>query len=187
MGQECLFFYKYFCQTNKADMNNYYTYAYLREDGTPYYIGKGKDKRAYQTHSVEVPPKSRILLLKQNLTEEQAFNHERYMIAVFGRISSGSGILLNKTAGGQGLSGFTGKKSQEHKDNIKKSLLKSKRRKHQELYLVENNLGVSIKEINTFRGICRKYGIDVGYGCKILKGERKTYKGWSIKKLSHDT
>ena len=168
-------------------MNNYYTYAYLREDGTPYYVGKGKDSRAYQRHPVEVPPKNRILFLKQNLTEEEAFNHERYMISVFGRIGLGTGILFNKTAGGQGPSGFGCKKSQEHKDSIKKSVLEPKRKKHQQLYLVENNFGESIKEINTFRGICKKYGIDVGYGYKILKGERKTYKGWSIKKLAQDT
>ena len=57
--------------------------------------------------------------MKQNLTEEEAFNHERYMISVFGRIGLGTGILFNKTAGGQGPSGFGCKKSQEHKDSIK--------------------------------------------------------------------
>ena len=84
----------------------YYTYAYLREDGTPYYVGKGKEKRAFVKHGrrIPVPPKNRILFLKQNLTEEEAFKHERYMIAVLGRKDLGTGILRNMTDGGDGLS-----------------------------------------------------------------------------------
>ena len=86
--------------------NDYYTYAYLREDGTPYYIGKGRGKRAFQKHNyVAVPPKERILLLKQNLTEGEAFKHEIYLIAVFGRKDLGTGILWNYTDGGEGNSG----------------------------------------------------------------------------------
>jgi hypothetical protein len=84
----------------------YYTYAYLREDGTPYYIGKGKERRAFLRHNGFYPPsKERILFLKTNLTEEQAFNHEIYMIFVFGRKDLGTGILHNKTNGGDGCSG----------------------------------------------------------------------------------
>jgi hypothetical protein len=89
-------------------MNNYYTYAYLREDGTLYYIGKGKGYRAYHKSKGEIKPpkdKSKIILLKQNLTEEEAFKHETYMISVFGRKDLGTGILRNKTNGGDGNSG----------------------------------------------------------------------------------
>jgi hypothetical protein len=85
--------------------NRFYTYAYLREDRTPYYIGKGSRKRAYTRSKRDIKPpkdKSRIILLKQNLTEEEAFKHEKYMIAVFGRIDLGTGILLNRTNGGDG-------------------------------------------------------------------------------------
>ena len=90
--------------------NRFYTYAYLREDGTPYYIGKGKDGRIYQKNNKEVgkpKDKSRIIFLKQNLTEEESFKHEIYMISVFGRKDLGTGILHNKTNGGEGCSGVS--------------------------------------------------------------------------------
>jgi hypothetical protein len=90
------------------DPNRFYTYAYLREDRTPYYIGKGKGNRAYRKRKDGInPPKDklRIIFLKQNLTEEEAFKHEIYMIAVFGRKDLGTGILYNKTNGGEGSSG----------------------------------------------------------------------------------
>ena len=88
--------------------NRFYTYAYLREDRTPYYIGKGQRKRMYQQGGKPCPvPKDsdRIIKLKQNLSEEDAFRHEIYMISIFGRKRDG-GILLNKSIGGQGTSGF---------------------------------------------------------------------------------
>jgi len=98
----------------------YYTYAYLREDGTPYYIGKGKNRRAFdrKKHTVFVPSKDRIIFLKQNLTEEQSIRHEIYMIAVFGRKDLGTGILHNKTDGGDGCSGYF--HSEKHKKRMSK-------------------------------------------------------------------
>jgi len=86
----------------------FYTYAYLREDRTPYYIGKGNGRRIYENKGRPCgKPKdeNRIVFLKQNLTEEDAFKHEKYMIAVFGRKDLGTGILHNRTDGGEGISG----------------------------------------------------------------------------------
>jgi hypothetical protein len=86
--------------------NRFYTYAYLREDRTPYYIGKGTRDRITDKRKTIKPPKdkSRIIFLKQNLTEEEAFKHEIYMISVFGRIDLRTGILYNRTDGGEGTS-----------------------------------------------------------------------------------
>ena len=88
-------------------MNRYYTYAYLRPDKTPYYIGKGHGRRCYEKarRSIKTPEKKRIIFLKKNLSEADAFKHEVYMIAVLGRKDLGTGILRNLTDGGEGSSG----------------------------------------------------------------------------------
>lgn len=86
--------------------NIYYTYAWLREDGTPYYIGKGKNGRAFDRRRNFCPPLERVLILKKSMSEEEAFKHEIYMIAVLGRKDLGTGILRNLTNGGDGTSGI---------------------------------------------------------------------------------
>jgi hypothetical protein len=106
--------------------NRFYTYAYLREDRTPYYIGKGKANRVYAKHQkgISVPKdKLRIIYLKQNLTEEEAFKHEKYMIAVFGRKDLGTGILRNRSDGGEGPSGVV--KSEELKRHLSEKMSKN--------------------------------------------------------------
>lgn len=97
----------------------YYIYAYLRKsDLTPYYIGKGSKNRAWERHiGLSVPKdKTKIVLLETNLTEIGALALERRMIRWWGRKDLGTGILLNRTDGGEGSSGLV--MPQSAKDSI---------------------------------------------------------------------
>lgn len=97
----------------------YYLYAYInKRTGLPYYIGKGKDKRAFKKHGRVKTPKDKryIIFMESNLTEIGALALERRYIAWYGREDNNTGVLKNLTDGGDGVSGH--KHSQEFKDQV---------------------------------------------------------------------
>ena len=104
----------------------YYVYAYIRLDGTPYYIGKGHGDRSTSNDRKSKPPadRKRIVILESCLTELGAFALERRMTRWWGRKDTGSGILINLTDGGEGQSGAVF--SKERRAKIGAALKKSK-------------------------------------------------------------
>lgn len=85
----------------------FYAYLWLREDGTPYYVGKGCRYRAYsKQHTMHAPrDKSRIVILNRD-SEQAAFETEKELISNWGRKDIGTGCLRNFTDGGEGASGI---------------------------------------------------------------------------------
>jgi hypothetical protein len=87
---------------------NFYVYLYMRDDGTPYYVGKGKGKRAWNRTARAVSPPvndEKIKIVAHRLSEFEAFLLEVKLVERYGRIDLGTGILRNGTRGGEGSAG----------------------------------------------------------------------------------
>ena len=97
---------------SETETNIYYVYAHHKaSDNQPFYIGKGKDKRAYSKKGrssfwKKVTDKYDwyVSILHSNLSEQDALNKEVELIALYGRRDNGTGILVNLTDGGESTS-----------------------------------------------------------------------------------
>ena len=79
-------------------MNDYYVYQYLNEDGSPFYIGKGKDRRINMPHLVDgkniLPKKNRRVMIAEEMSERDSLELEAFIIQEIGREVDG-GALIN--------------------------------------------------------------------------------------------
>lgn len=159
-------------------MTIYYIYAYIREfnspiakAGTPYYIGKGKDKRAWSTdHSVYLPKnKKNIVILEAGLTEIGALALERRLIKWWGRVDIQTGILRNKTDGGEGASNRKLYKTQT--GILNPSFDKT-------IYTFYNKNGL-VEKCTQYELRC-KYNLNSSNLSEVINGNQKSVKGWRI-------
>jgi len=93
-------------------MNRFYVYMIYKTDNTPIYVGKGTGTRAYNSFRRSdnkavraCTTKDRFEIVRDNLTESEAFKFEVELIQRYGRRSEGTGVLYNLTPGGDGVSG----------------------------------------------------------------------------------
>lgn len=93
--------------------NDFYVYAHCKQDGEPYYIGKGrvwrycenvKRSNLWQKYANKYGVKHHMIA--KNLSEIEAYNFERLLIAALGKRCDGTGILANLVDGGRGVVGF---------------------------------------------------------------------------------
>ena len=85
------------------------------EGGHTYYVGQGNCRRPYAAHPykghkgnpcIKPTDKNQIVIIKKNLTEQEAKDLEIELIAKHGRLDIGEGYLINKTDGGEGINGY---------------------------------------------------------------------------------
>jgi hypothetical protein len=116
----------------KKEVNDFYVYEHLRVDtGEPFYVGKGRRKRAFRSDGrsdfwkriVQKSGGFTVRFVAQNLSEKFAFDLEVKRIAA---LKSNGAKLCNLTGGGEGLAGYV--PTDIHRKRISKSKSGKKRK-----------------------------------------------------------
>lgn len=147
------------------------------------------------------PPIDRIIILKNNLTEEEAFKHEIYMIAVLGRKDLGTGMLRNRTDGGDQPPTFRGHTQESkqkirnaHKGRVLRPEWTEEQRKRKSDLCKKNGVmppintkeytflspeGKIVSGLNIAK-FAKEYGLSVDALYSLRAGKQNTHKGWKL-------
>lgn len=177
----------------------FYVYMYLREDGTPWYVGKGCKYRRRHYKSDVIPKEhpcpendDHCVIVKDNLTEAAAFALEIELIAKYKRQCDG-GILVNKCLGGPGARGFkhdpnrpSPMKGRKHTAESKAKMSVAKQgnccRAGTVSYLLTKPDGTQVIVTN-LAAYCRKNNLNRKALTNVLCGRSKSHKGYTISRI----
>lgn len=159
-------------------MKNFYVYIHYRLDNMqPFYVGKGKDYRAYDSRGRNIHWRRIVkaydfvsVIYQNGLSEEEAFDIEKKLINSIGRHNLGTGPLCNMTEGGDGVAGYV--MTEEDKEKISLPVIRNDGKIFPSVKSAAEFMNVSLGEIS---GTMAKRRSCKGYAFKPYSGQEETW------------
>lgn len=157
-----------------------------------FYVGVGaNEKRAFSKINRSVFWKSivsktdySVEIIQRNLTQDESFELEMFLINLYGRVNIKTGILCNLTDGGEGRKNIvvsleTRKKlsSAALKENKEKLILGSKKDATRQQKVIDTKTG---KIYNTIIEASNEANITLRHFKRCLYGDRPNYTGFEL-------
>lgn len=179
-------------------MSPYYVYAHATDDGEIFYIGKGKNRRAYHQcgrnqywKNIKDKRGWWVVILESNLLESAAFLREKHYISIYSP-------RANMTSGGIG--GYTGPNKGQFCKGIRpwntgkickqisnRQLGKKNHRFGKLPATIQSVVCLETGEIfKTIYLACENFGINRQSFYNYVKGKTRTARGWSFLYLYND-
>lgn len=168
-------------------MRKYYVYIHINSiTSQPFYVGKGEGYRSKRRsgrskdwNDIVSKYGYVIKIIESGLSEIESIQREKHYISLYGRIDNKTGILINKTSGGNyGTSGrvVTNDERRRISDTLKmkyeQGILKKKDKKekikgpgsgsnnpHKGRFRIQDELVLKISKIDDYKIACETYNI----------------------------